>query len=106
MYTYKYIPHRDLWLSRLYVNISSSNKKQCLTIDTRDANDLGQARFRTQADNNKEQIYYYNRNKMDKTFNCFLSLRKRTSTIDKIFFSITNLGDKSNKKEDIYFEIK
>ena len=39
-YTYEYIPHRDLWLSRLYFNISSSNKKQCLTIDTRDVNNL------------------------------------------------------------------
>ena len=87
-YTYEYMPHRDLWLSRLYFNISGSNKKQCLTIDTRDVNDLGPARFRTQADNNKEQICYYNRNKKDKTFNCFLALRKQTSTTDKIIFSI------------------
>ena len=32
-YTYEYIPHRDLWLNRMYFYISSSNKKQCLTID-------------------------------------------------------------------------
>ena len=66
--TYEYILLRDLWFSRLYFDISRSNKKQCLTIDIRDVNDLGPARFRTQADNNKEQICYYNRNKKAKTF--------------------------------------
>ena len=43
--------------------------------------------------------------KKKKTFNCFLALRKLTSTTDKIIFSIKNLIDKSNRKEDIYFEI-
>ena len=34
-----------------------------------------------------------------------MALRKQTSTTDKIIFSIENLIDKSNKKEDSYFEI-
>ena len=55
-YTYEYIPRKDLWINRLYFNISSSNKKQCLTIDIRDVNDLGLSRFRTKADNNQKQI--------------------------------------------------
>ena len=38
-------------------------------------------------------------------FNCFLALRKQTSTIDRIIFSIENLIDKANKKKGIYFEI-
>ena len=100
-YNYECIPHRDLWLYRLYFTISSSNKKQCLTIDTRDVNNLGPARFRTQAENNNEQICYYSRNKEGKTFNAFLVLGKQTSTTDKIIFSVKNLIDKSNKKEDI-----
>ena len=78
----RYIPHRDLWINRLYFDISNSNKKQCLTIDARDANSLGPVKFRTQADNNKEQICYYNRNKKNKSFNSFLALRKQTLTID------------------------
>ena len=65
-----------------------SAKKQCLTIDTGEANDLGPAKFRTQADNNSELICYNNRNKKDKTFNSFLALRKQTLTGDKIIFSI------------------
>ena len=68
--------------SVVYFNISSSGKKQCLTTDTRGVDDLGPVKFRTQADNNNEQICYYNRNKRDKTFNCFLVLRKQTSTAD------------------------
>ena len=75
--------------------MSSSNKKQCLTIDIRDVNDLGPARFRTQAG----KVCYYNQNKKDKTFNCFLDLIKQTSTADKIIFSITNLIDKFKKKK-------
>ena len=54
-YRYNYIPNRDLWIDRLYFDISNSSKKQCLTVDTRDVNDLGPAKFRTQADTSKEQ---------------------------------------------------
>lgn len=50
-YTDKYIPHRDLRLSRLYFEISSSPDRNCLTIDVR-----------TDAENDKEQIYYHNCN--------------------------------------------
>ena len=52
-YKYNYIPCRDLWINQLYFDISNSSKKQCLTIDTREANDLGPTKFRTQADNNR-----------------------------------------------------
>ena len=104
-YTYEYIPQGDLWINRLYFNKSSSSKKQRLTIEIRDVNDLGPSRFRTQANHNQEQIYYYNRNKKDKTFNCFSALRKQTSATDKIIVSIENIIDKTNRKEDIYFEI-
>ena len=76
-----------------------------MTIDTRNVKDLGPARFRTGADNNNEQACYYNQDKKDKAFNCFLALRKQTSTTNKIAFSIVNLIDRSNKKKDIHFKI-
>ena len=53
------MPKRDLWINRLYFDISNSGTKQCLTIEARDINDLEPAKFRTQADSNKEQICYY-----------------------------------------------
>ena len=70
-YRYNYLPNRDFWIDRLYFDISNSTKKQCLTIDTRDVNDLGPAKFRTQGDSSQEQICYYNRNKRDTSFNSF-----------------------------------
>ena len=76
-----------------------------MIIDTRDGNDLRPAKFRTQANNNREQICYYNQNKRDKSFNSFLPVTKQTSRTSEITFSIINLTDKTNRKNDIYFEI-
>ena len=45
-----YIANWNIWINWLYFEISNSRQKQCLTIDTRDINDLGPAKFRTQAD--------------------------------------------------------
>ena len=87
-YKYNYIPNRNLWINRLYYDISNSSEKQCLTIHTRDVNDLGPAKFRTRADSNQEQICYYNRNKRDTSFNSFLAVRKQTSTFSDITFSL------------------
>ena len=55
-YRYNHIPNRDLWINRLYFDISNSTGKQYLTVVTRDANNLGPAKFRIQANNNREQI--------------------------------------------------
>ena len=45
-----------MWINRLYIDISNSSKKLCLTIDTGGVNDLGPAKCRTQADSNQELI--------------------------------------------------
>ena len=50
-YKHTYIPHEKLWIDCLYLKMSNSAQKQCLTIDTRDVNNLGPAKFRAQADN-------------------------------------------------------
>ena len=70
---YNYIQNRDLRINRLYFDISNSNKKQCLTIGTRDVNNLGPAKFRAQANNNK-------------SFNSFIAMRKQTSPTSELFF--------------------
>ena len=61
-YTCKYIPTRELWLSRLYFGISNSNKKIRVTINCRNFNYLGLSKIRTNAESGTEQICYYNRN--------------------------------------------
>ena len=104
-YRYNYISKRDLWINRLYFDISNSGTKQCLTIETRDINDLEPAKFRTQADSNKEQICYYNRSKRDNNFNSFLAVRKQTSSATEIIFPIVNIIDKTNRNNAIYSDI-
>ena len=74
-YRKNYVPNQNIWINRLYFDTSNSKPKRCLTIDTRDFNDLGPGKFRTQADSETEQICYYNRNKKDTSFNCFLATR-------------------------------
>ena len=79
-YKHNYFANQNLLVNQLYYEISNSNQKPCLTIDTRDVNELGQAKFWTQADNGAQQICYYNRNKKDTCFNSFLTVRKQTSS--------------------------
>ena len=59
LFSYEYIQAIDLWLNCPYFEISNSSKKQCLTIDMRHVNDLGPAKFRSEAKNDKEQVCYY-----------------------------------------------
>ena len=69
-----YIPNIQIWLNKLYFQISNSKDKQCLTIDTRAINELGPAKFRTAAGNGEEQTCFYNL-KNDTHFSSFLAKR-------------------------------
>ena len=103
-YKHNYIPHRDLWINCLYFEISNWTQKQCLIIDTPGANDLGPAKFRTQANSDTEQIFYY-RSKRDTSFNSFLAVRKETPSASKITFSIVKIIDKANRHDTKYSQI-
>ena len=96
-YKNTYISHQNIWINRLYFEISNSQEKQCLTIHIRDVNAFGPGKFRTYADNGTRQICYYNRNKTDTSFNSFLATRERTSQASKIRFSIVKVIDIFNK---------
>ena len=104
-YKHNQIVNRNLWINRLYYEISNSKQKQCLTIDARDVNELGPAKFRTQADNGTQRICYYNRNKKDTCFNSFLAVRKQTSSPFEINSSIVKVIDNINRQNVIYSEI-
>ena len=103
-YKNTYIPNRNIWVNKLSFDISNSKVKECLTIDTRDINDLGPSKFRTQAGNRTEQICYYNRNRKDTSFNCFLASRKETSSPSEKTFSIVKVIDNANKHDSINFD--
>ena len=96
------MPTRNIWINKLYYNISNSRQKQCLTVDTRDVNELGPGKFRTQTDNGTEQICYYNRNKSDISFNSFLATGEQTSQTNEIKFSIVKVIDNTNRTNVLY----
>ena len=48
-YKNTYISNRIVWINKIYFDISNSRQKQCLTINTRDVNELGPGIFRIQA---------------------------------------------------------
>ena len=109
-YKNTYLPIRNIWLNRLYFDISNPRQKQCLTVDTRDVNDLGPGKFRTQADNGMRQICYFNRNKTDTRFNSFVAAREQTYQKDVIRFSIdkviTNINNSNVTCSDLSDELK
>ena len=97
-----YLLHRNIWINRLYFDISNSQEKQYLTIDTHDVNALVPGKFRTHANNGTKQICYYNRNKTDTSFNSFLAAREQTSQVSDIKFSIVKVIDSLNQKDVLY----
>ena len=81
-----YLPNQQVWLNKLYFQISNSKEKQCLTIDTRDINEFGPGKFKTRADNGEEQTCYFNRNKSGIHFTSFYAKRTQSEpTISSIF---------------------
>ena len=90
--TKKYIPVRQLWLTRLFIELANSNEKHCLTIDCSFVNKNGPGRFRTQADNPEKQVCYFAKLNDDEFFNTFLSNRiKATEFENKIYFKIERI---------------
>ena len=102
--TFDYIPNRDLWLNRLYFEISNSTKKECLTIDCRSFNSIGPSKYRTSAESYIRQICYYNRSKKDKLFNRLLSVGKQHAG-DKIIFEIENIIEKTSNGDINYYKV-
>ena len=62
----------------------------CLTIDTRDINEFGPIKFRTNADNSVEQNCYFNKNNTDSRFKCYVAKRDQRNP-DKLVFLISDI---------------
>ena len=89
-----YLPNQQVWLNNLYFQISNSKEKKCLTIDTRDVNELGQRKFRASAYNREVQTCYFNRNKSDTHFTSFVA--NRTKDKQSITFSFVKVNSDFN----------
>ena len=99
-----YLPNLQIWLNKLYYEISSSKEKKCLTIDTRDINEFGPGKFRTSAEDGEQQTCYFNKNNSDSYFKNFIS---RCSQAEPIIFSIFRAKSDINfqdKNLDIYIK--
>ena len=99
-----YIPTNQVWLNKLYFQISNSKEKLRLTVDTRDVNELGPGKFRTSADNNLWQYCYFNRSNTDSRFRYYWS-RRDNSNLDKLVFLIDEQNcsiDFLNKSSDFF----
>ena len=101
-YKNTYIPQRNIWINRLYFDISNSRQKQCFTaVDTRDVNDLVPAKCRT-AEQNKFVIIIGIR---QTSFNSFLAARQQTSQAWEINVFIVEVIDNINRNDAIYSEV-
>ena len=89
-----YLPNQQVWLNKIYFQISNSKEKKCLTVDTRDTNDLGPGKFRTSAENNAKQTCYFNWNNSDSHFTSYQA--KRVSQ-ENLGFSIVKLNSDFNQ---------
>ena len=50
-----YLHNWQIWLNKLYFEISNSKEKKCLTKDTRDINEFGPGKFRKSAEDGEQE---------------------------------------------------
>ena len=84
-----YLPNQQVWLNKLCFQISNSKEKKCLTIDTREVNELGPGKFRTSADDGEEQT------KATHILHRFFAKRIRNDS-SEITFSIVKVNSDFN----------
>ena len=103
-YTFDYIPNRDLWVNRLYFEISNFGRKDCLTID---CHNIGPSKYRASTESDTCQICYYNRNKKYKLFNRIFSERKQCKQCagEDIAFEIKSKIEETNEGDINYYEV-
>ena len=78
------------------MTLSSKNDKTCLKIDCRDIILNGHGKLKASADNEKEQLCYFNKkNPEDRTYNTFSS--KKISHRNEILFEIDSVLSKTKK---------
>ena len=81
----KYIPKRELWINRLYFEITNRKDYSCLTIDYRKS---GSSKYRTEADNNVRQICFFSQKKKDRLFDRFASHNLEPDNRNSLIFKI------------------
>ena len=99
-----YLPNQQIWLNKLYYEISNSKEKKCLTIDTRDVNEFGSGKFRTSAEDGEQKTCYFNKNNSDSYFKTFISQRAKAEPIIFSFFKAKSDINFQDKNLDIHIK--
>ena len=99
-----YLPNLQIWLNKLYYEISNSKEKKCLTIDTRDINEFGPGKFRTSAEDGEQQTCYFNKNNSNSYFKSFISQRVQAEPIIFSIFKTKSDINFQDKNLDIYIK--
>ena len=93
--TLKYIPKSELWINRLYFEIANRKDYSCLTID---CGKSSPSKYRTEADNNVRQTFFFSQEIKDRVFDRFTSHNLEPNNRDSLIFKI-ELSDKNSTKE-------
>ena len=73
--TAKCVPAHSMWLNRVFSNLTNTDERYCLTIDCSGENKNGPGRYRTQADDQEKQVFYFNKPDDDELYNVFINNR-------------------------------
>ena len=93
----KYVPLRNTWIHRLFIDLSNEDKRHCLTINSNVTNTNGPGRFRTQAANPEKQVCYFGERKNDQLYKIFNSERIKTENFDRgIYFKIVSIRSRTD----------
>ena len=93
----KYIPLRNTWIHRLFIDLSNEDKRHCLTINIDVTNTNGTGRFRAQAANPEKQVCYFDERKNDELYKVFYSECIKTENFDqRIYFKIVSIQSRTN----------
>ena len=100
----KYIPHSQLWINRLFIELANKSQKVCLTLDCSNTNKDGPGRFRSSADNLDKQVCYFNSPTDEQVYNEFIARRIKSKEFkNEIQFEITDVKSKTNK--NVVFDV-
>ena len=99
-----YLPNQQIWLNKLYYEISNSKEKKCLRVDTRDVNEFGPGKYRTSAEDGEQQICYFNKNNSDSYFKSFISQRAQAEPIIFSIFKTKSDINVQDKNLDIHIK--
>ena len=99
-----YLPTRQIWLNKLYYEMSNSKEQKCLTVDTRDINEFGPGKFRTSAEDGEQQTCYFNKNNNNSYFKSFISQHTQPEPITFSIFKAKSDINFQDKNLDIFIK--